>query len=67
MAEISLRNKFGYVVDINDSNIKDNLYNWYVNLDFENLFNNCVKFNNKVVQDNFLYKKILNDFFGGEK
>ena len=67
MEEISLRNKFGYVVDINDSNIKDNLYNWYVNLDFENLFNNCVKFNNKVVQDNFLYKKILNDFFGGEK
>lgn len=66
MEEISIKNKFGFVVDINNKNVCNELYDWYNKLDIDKLYYNCSLFNEKVVRENHKYKQILTEFLGGQ-
>ncbi len=54
--------KLGFIMDFNDMDIKVKLFNWYVNLDYKKLFNNCEKFNNIIKKDINIFNMKLEMF-----
>jgi hypothetical protein len=62
MAEISTEYGFGYVFSFERENAKDELYNYYRNIDCNNFIEDCERFNKTVENDNQLFTKKLQGF-----
>lgn len=63
MSEVSINNNFGFVVDKNDDNIKDKLYNWYGSIDWSVFYESCHKFIEEVVEENIQFNSMINNFY----
>ena len=62
MAEISIEYGFGYVLSLEKKSEKDELYNYFRNINWDDLTQNCERFNKVVENDNFLFRKKILDF-----
>lgn len=66
MAKIVEEYNIGYVVDYSDENMKDKLYDWYVNLDFEQLHKSCDAFISEVMKEEETYAQSVGSFLNEE-
>lgn len=62
MEKVSLQYNMGIVVDVNDSNTADKLYQAYKNFDWESFHEGCEKFLTLVKNENTTFEKVINDF-----
>ena len=58
-----VRYVYGFVVDKNDDNIKDKLYNWYGSIDWSVFYESCHKFIEEVVEENIQFNSMINNFY----
>ena len=65
MEEIVSKYNIGYAVDYDNKDLKENLYNWFMNLDFEKLYKSCDSFISDVMEEEAIYyekvKRFLNE------
>ena len=66
MAEIVSNYNIGYVVDYNDDNLKEKLYEWFVNLNYEEIYKSCDRFIASVKKEEELYYQAVKDFLNKE-
>ncbi|MBS7360417.1 MAG: hypothetical protein KIG53_07415, partial [Oscillospiraceae bacterium] len=62
MEEISLKYNMGFVFDVDNKNSKDELYNWYRNLNRDELAKGCDAFISSVKAENANFNKMIRDF-----
>lgn len=62
MSEISIEYGFGYVLSLEKESEKDELYNYFRNINWDNFIQNCERFNKAVENDNFLFRNRIQVF-----
>lgn len=66
MADLVEKNGIGFSLDFHDINLKERVYEWVKNLDYDSYKENCDSFNKRVKEDNENFKKkfetILKDY-----
>ena len=62
MEKESINGNFGYVVDLENINTPDNLYNWFLNLDKKKFINNCDTYLQKTVNENINFERNVINF-----
>lgn len=62
MAEIIQKYRLGFIFDFNDPEIKEQLLNYYHNIDFNILRSNGAKFIHEVTKENTAYDKLIHKF-----
>ena len=67
MAEVVNEYKIGFIVDLEDENFADDLFEFYKNIKREELFNNCDKFMKRVLDDEKNYAIKLCDWINDKK
>lgn len=63
MAEVTEKYSLGFVLDINDPQSFEKLYNWFLNFDRKRFAKGCEDYLIQVQKDNERYNSMLNDFF----
>ena len=56
MGELVEKHQVGLTLDYNSSNLADEIYIWYQNIDFELFKNNCDRFLEEVMNDEKLFR-----------
>ena len=62
MEDVSLEYNMGYVFDVDKNGCKDDLYEWYCNLDGAQFSKGCDEFISNVKKENVIYQKVIRDF-----
>ena len=62
MEEISVSNGFGFSFDLEDSTIKDQLYEYYYSIVWEKFYSDCDIFMSKVKHENAIFENKVGEF-----
>ena len=62
METISLEYSMGCVVNLDNSNVADYVFEWYQKLDRSSLKQGCISFLKKVIEDNKKFYKVCLEF-----
>lgn len=63
MSEVVEHYGIGFSVDKNMTNLVEDFYLWYSNMEHSNFVKNCLAFKREVLKDNENFKKTLADYF----
>ena len=67
MEEVSKRYGFGFTFDLDDPNACDDLYDFYVNIDWKRFYDNCNSFLQQVKVDNLIFEDRIKTFIDNIK
>ena len=62
MEKIAKKYKIGYSIDLTEKNLADELYQWYMSINFKELKENCDKLLDDAEKENFKFVKILKKY-----
>ena len=62
MEDMIKKYNLGFSVEINDKTMKDQLFDWFYSFDRRQFKSGCDTFINKVIADNLVYLKIVDEF-----
>lgn len=63
MEKVSVTKGFGFCFDINSPNVCDDLYNYYININWNEFYKVCDAFNKEIDEENNVFKNSLIDFY----